>query len=196
MNRIYMLTMDCVISSHFELSSFHRARLQKASCEKRKKEIIGSVLLLKRAVADMGEDENKISYGINKNGKPYFESLPYYFNISHSGNMIICAVSDEEIGCDIEKHRPFSPSVAGKYFSPEEIAFAEGSPAAFTRLWVLKESLVKLKGAGLKEIENAVFNFTDGKPSLEGYSFFEFEKEGYSAAVCTANKKDFELIMI
>ena len=35
-------------------------------------------------------------------GKPVFENLPYYFNISHSCGRAVCALSQKEVGVDIE----------------------------------------------------------------------------------------------
>ena len=40
---------------------------------------------------------------VDKFGKPYFEDTDIHFNISHSGCYVIAAVSDEDIGIDIQK---------------------------------------------------------------------------------------------
>ena len=46
-----------------------------------------------------------IKYDIfyNENRKPYVKNNPIYFNISHSGEYIVCVVSDKEIGVDIQE---------------------------------------------------------------------------------------------
>ena len=51
----------------------------------------------------------KKEFGISENfmytvaGKPYLKSNRAYFSISHSGNLVICAVSDVEIGADVQQ---------------------------------------------------------------------------------------------
>ena len=39
-------------------------------------------------------------------GKPYLREYPFFFNLSHSGSFCICALSGEEVGADIQQHRP------------------------------------------------------------------------------------------
>ena len=44
------------------------------------------------------------SLGFKVHGKPYIlNDNQHYFNISHSGNYIICGTSDTEIGVDVEE---------------------------------------------------------------------------------------------
>ena len=40
------------------------------------------------------------------NGKPYFVEMPeLFFNLSHSGDYVVCALSDSEVGIDIQQYR-------------------------------------------------------------------------------------------
>ncbi len=41
-----------------------------------------------------------LRYG--EKGKPYFRDLPFYFNLSHSGEYVVCALSHREMGADIQ----------------------------------------------------------------------------------------------
>jgi len=75
------------------------------------------------------------------------------FNLSHSGDCIAIAVSDTEIGIDIERLRPMhhADDVARHVFHPEELRWLARQPdalRAFLRLWTLKESLLKAVGTG------------------------------------------------
>lgn len=88
-------------------------------------------------------------------GKPWLPAQPdFHFSLSHSGEMALCAVSERELGCDIERLRRYDPAIARRFFHPEERAWlfslpeAE-QPDAFLRLWTLKESYLKATGQGL-----------------------------------------------
>lgn len=88
-------------------------------------------------------------------GKPAFVEHPgLHFNLSHSGPWILCAFDDGPVGVDVEAEAPLRPGMAEAVLSGEEWrchqALPEGErPAAFFRLWTLKESLLKAAGTGL-----------------------------------------------
>ena len=80
----------------------------------------------------------------SSNGKPYFKDLDLFFNYSHSKKYIACAISQREVGIDVEdSDRTISDLVANKYL--------DGVKEYKDRIkaWVKKESFSKLKGNGL-----------------------------------------------
>lgn len=100
-------------------------------------------------------------------GKPYFADLPIRFSLSHSGDKVILAVSDREIGADIQRIRPLSLGVAKRFFTSAEQAYVFGKvpderdlalPKAmqddallrrFYAVWTKKEAYGKWQGSGL-----------------------------------------------
>ncbi|WP_309366462.1 4'-phosphopantetheinyl transferase superfamily protein [Rouxiella aceris] len=86
-------------------------------------------------------------------GKPVFvdPALPY-FNISHSGEQLLVAVTDRAAtGCDIEVNRPRrgTTALAEEFFSLRENQWLAGQhdrQAAFWQLWCLREALLKSQG--------------------------------------------------
>ena len=123
-------------------------RCQNAPERKRR---LGAWLLLQRNLAALGLSDEAVRRGAN--GKPECEGI--YFNLSHSGEMALCAVSDRPVGCDIEKIRPMPKGVAVRYYSAEERRYiAEGQAMGetdrrFFRIWTMKESYMKMTGEGL-----------------------------------------------
>ncbi len=90
------------------------------------------------------------------NGKPVFLEYPeVHFNLSHSGNYVVCAVAQCEVGVDIEGGRRIRPSIENRFFSEEECRWVckadseELHSERFFRLWTLKEAYSKLTGEGI-----------------------------------------------
>jgi len=106
----------------------------------------------------------ELSRDKGKYGKPCFRIHPEVrFNISHSGDLVICAVSDFEIGIDIqEKSRMNTDRIAKKIMSPaEHKKYLESSERQdfFYRVWVMKESYVKWTGDGItRELHSLPMN--------------------------------------
>lgn len=87
----------------------------------------------------------------NKYNKPYLKNRNIYFNISHDKNTTVLVTSDKEIGVDIEYYT-YKESVMKKYyneFEQQEIINSNNKEYEFTRIWVMKESFVKMKGQGI-----------------------------------------------
>ena len=118
----------------------------------------------------------ELAYVYGREGKPYFRDLPFYFNLSHSGDYVLCVVSEAEIGADIQQHRrrekekdregsggsernAFGDSsavlgrLASRFFSERECAALNRAGAEreqlFFRLWARKEAYGKLTGKGV-----------------------------------------------
>lgn len=136
----------------------------------------------------------KINY--DQNGKPYLDSFSgIHFNISHSGDWVMCAVDDVPIGIDIEQIQKIDTTIARHFFTPSEyrqIIVEESGVDFFYQLWTLKESYVKYKGLGLGiPFDSFEFDISGNSPVL--YSddvkppFFisHMFKKNYYLALCS-----------
>ncbi|MEE1164345.1 MAG: 4'-phosphopantetheinyl transferase superfamily protein [Lachnospiraceae bacterium] len=118
--------------------------------------------------------------GHTEDGKPFFPDLPQiHFSLSHSGEYIACAFSDEEVGLDLQEcSRPRTSifRIAKRFFSQAEYeailalsadkaaescindsgSDSPGNPddpeclSLFYRLWSIKEAYLKYLGCGLR----------------------------------------------
>lgn len=129
-------------------------------------------------------------------GKPVLKGCPdLFFNISHSGDYAVCAVSHHPVGVDIERVRAYRPNVARRVCSYAERKLLEqcDNPARlFCRLWTLKESYVKATGTGIGvPLSEIAFSFPEeGKveSNQDGVQFESFAfGDGYWLAVCEKN---------
>ena len=99
----------------------------------------------------------------DENGKPYLVDSEYYFNISHSGEYVMCAVSDNCIGIDIEmiREKVDNDAIARRFFAENEYNEISSATAKkkeiFTRIWSEKESYIKYLGLGMKKGMNTFY---------------------------------------
>jgi len=108
--------------------------------------------LLLRKVCDI-TDDSQLIYG--QNGKPYLKNNTIHFSISHSGDYVILATADNEVGVDIEKVNTYPEDnhfkeVATRFFTPQEYEWIlqEKRNEAFYYIWTAKESIMKGTGLG------------------------------------------------
>lgn len=126
-------------------------RIHNMKQEKSRKQSMGVGLLLQKVLALYHMHDFQVFVG--ERGKPMVEGLE--FSLSHSGNMVVCAVSEEPVGCDVEEIRKAPKGVAERYFSEGEQAYlsqlsGDEYDREFFRLWTMKESYVKMTGEGLR----------------------------------------------
>lgn len=82
-------------------------------------------------------------------GKPYFNDLPLRFSVSHSHGRVILAVSEREIGADIQFMAQRLTDIAKRYFTKAECDYVGGDLTRFYEIWTKKEAYGKWKGCGL-----------------------------------------------
>lgn len=121
-------------------------------------------------------------------GKPFFKNLPnFHFNISHSGELKVIAVSDSNIGIDIEKLRTPNLSVTRRFCEDEYTYVTQNaSPTAFFEVWTKKEAYLKYLGEGLHAELNSFSVFRTDTPIKT------FKKGDYIISVC--GTENFEII--
>lgn len=102
-----------------------------------------------------GRRYDSLIFSAGVHGKPYIEDCGVHFNLSHCGNLILAAFSENEIGADIELICRNGQSVVQRIFTQGErdyIAIAPSEKEAqrrFCEIWTAKEAYLKLDGAGL-----------------------------------------------
>lgn len=150
--------------------------------------------LLRYGLDHSGFSTTKVSeVALGAFGKPYFEGASGpEFNISHSGLWVVCAMSDQPVGVDVETVVASSVDVA-RQFAPDELALVEQLSGdertrEATRLWTLKESYLKFLGRGLSVRLNS-FSVAGCRPQAPGLDedcwLHHRWLSDHSLAVCT-----------
>ena len=159
---------------------------------------VGAEALLRYALRENGYFPSCLNYSYGMNGKPFLPDFRFFFNLSHAGKYVLLAVSDTEIGCDIEEIRPVNFRLAKRVLTADEYAAfracaEEERDATFFRYWVCKESCMKATGKGLLT-DPASIRIKFGSPTracgealTEPYAIWEGNDiSGYRYAVCRA----------
>ena len=156
-----------------------------------------------------GIDISKLKYLYQHNGKPYFDSCPIKFNISHTKNTLAVAFSFSEIGVDVEDVRPIDLKLAKRYFTENENKYifennisamaleglnmpffdVDDNDSLFKRffcIWTRKEAFVKRSGTGLCFKLNS-FDLVDFNQSK---GITTIEKDNSIISVATDDKKN------
>lgn len=179
------------ISAPEQVSAYRAARLGKG----RRMQGLAAEALLYRALS---EYDNCIKLppdiSVNEWGKPYIENCALHFSISHSGDIAACAVSECELGLDIQQSISPSDKLLKRYFTEAERQEIN-TAADFARLWSAKESYVKATGRGIaRGFADAGLSFAAGKEiSCGGFRVYSFAICGMAASCCplTGEKCEF-----
>lgn len=114
----------------------------------------------------------------NEMGKPYYQNGPF-FNVSHSGQFVIMAVSNKEIGVDIEENNNSDMSPLIKIFNEAEVKLIK-EHADFYYLWCAKESLIKCMGSSINKVKEVPSLPLNGLKTFKGKDYqcqtFIYEK--------------------
>ena len=125
--------------------------LQYKKLDDRKRSVLAFVLLQRALREEYGITEIP-EFVYNEFGKPSLPNLPIHFSLSHCKDAVACAVSDHNIGIDMESIVPYNPDVARRVCSPAELEMLEKSTnkdVEFIKIWTAKEAVSKYEGMGL-----------------------------------------------
>lgn len=180
------------------VSAYRQEKTDRFLFRKDKVLSLAAELLLQYALKEQGI----LSYcvGEEKSGKPYLRECVWeegrllarrepQFNLSHSEKRVMCAIADQEVGCDVEKITAMEPEVARQIFTSceyEKIAACRAGKQQdemFFRIWTLKESYMKATGLGSALSPDSFSVYPSC--SDRGYYFKEYDlSDGYCYAVC------------
>ncbi|MBQ0069054.1 MAG: 4'-phosphopantetheinyl transferase superfamily protein [Bacteroidales bacterium] len=115
---------------------------------------VKAYLLLREALREVWGIDDDSEWVYNEHEKPSLKNHPeVHFNLSHCKTGVLCVVDDCPVGCDIERIVKTVKTDLCKYcMNEQEVAQIMDAPnpcVEFTRLWTMKEAVVKLTGQGL-----------------------------------------------
>ena len=123
----------------------------------------------------LGCELGQLNFSTNEYGKPALDGHNLEFNLSHSGDFALIAVTRERnIGVDVERIRADMEheNIASRFFSPNEVSELRALPPeqmelAFFHCWTRKEAYIKAQGLGLSlPLESFDVSLTPNEPAI------------------------------
>lgn len=158
------------------------------SCKQKQKRLqcLGAGLLLNKVLSRYGISLELVY--TETNGKPVVDGI--CFNLAHSGDLVICAVSEKPVGCDIEKIKDAPKRVAERSFTDAEKEYlqrfsGDAYNREFFRIWTKKESYLKMIGTGIRVPLDTL--------EIKDCHVQEYEVTGYQITVCAEENEFAEL---
>ncbi|WP_242954225.1 4'-phosphopantetheinyl transferase family protein [Clostridium puniceum] len=166
--------------------------------------LIGEILIRTIIIETFGIRNEKIMFNKNEFGKPYLKDYENFnFNISHSGEFVVCAIDDKPVGIDVEQIKPIEyKEIAEGFFLNNEIEYImkadlDSQLKKFYEIWTLKESYIKCCGTGLsmplKEFlidfdrHNNIRVVTNNECTNHKLRLIDIDSD-YKMAVCSINE--------
>ena len=202
MNEIYLLTINTE-----KLPSSYKEMLERVSNEKIKKiknykfdidiklSLYSDLLVRYLACQKLNLNNEKLTIEKNIYGKPYIlGEANFNYNISHTHNAMSIAISENEVGIDIEKIGLCDFEIVNRYFSNAESEYIfsnnQEQNKRFYEIWTKKESFIKWDGRGLA-VPLDSFNVLEKNSLIKSYIIGD-----YIISVCSKNKINNDIIYI
>ncbi|WP_175428235.1 4'-phosphopantetheinyl transferase family protein [Bacillus solimangrovi] len=173
--------------------------------DKAKEFLLGRVLLKWALSNDIGIPINELTLYPDDYGKLYLKNHPLSFNLTHSGNMIACILSEgREVGIDVEFVPYDSLEVMDLMFTEGERRFVESKTdiekvqEAFYFVWTRKEAYIKAIGKGFsidpKTINVPLHKMVEKKRGFTYYSFYP--SQDYLISIVVEGNLDTEALSL
>lgn len=161
--------------------------------------LFGKLILL-TALLEKGYPKNVLeTIAYTDFGKPYIPS-GIEFNISHSGDSVICAISEQTpIGIDIEEKKPVDIYEFDGIFSDLEWStlVSDTEPKEnFYRFWTTKESVIKAVGKGLSLVLKEVMTTDKNTCTYKNINYnirLLALRDGYACAFASTCTQPYEV---
>lgn len=130
-------------------------KVQKLKGENAKKLSVAAYLLLKKVLRKHFIKIERFEFNYLDGGKPVLVNSPIQFSLSHSGDYVAVAISDNSVGVDIQEIREIDLDSRRFVFCEADEKFfqeSEDKIDAFYSLWTIKEAVYKFDGTPFKNV--------------------------------------------
>jgi len=204
-------TFNDILNYTPQVSNDRKEKINKLKFTNDKSISILSELLMRYCIFDTYDlSSEEVSFRTNEFGKPYLASFQnIFFNVTHSEHYIACAISDSEIGIDIEFVSKDDCSFMNRILHPQELGWIDElnqfeKNNTYYKFWCLKEAFGKCLGVGLNyDTQGTYFSYENQNWNLKETSFevnYEYHFciidsiKDYIMAICSPKNINIERI--
>lgn len=149
-------------SIYESINNFKKEDIDKLPTILDKKRSILGIKLLMNLLSEKSINYNDLRFTKNKDGKPIITNYSLFYSTSHSDEYVICAISDTEIGIDIQSIQEINFKIMNSFFDKEE-KFYSNNNKNYTKVLSLKEAYGKCYGFGINCIKDVKFSIEEEK---------------------------------
>lgn len=159
-DKIYDFDLQVALA---ELSAQRREQALKFKHELGQRTCVAAYLLLCEGLQKEYGIIEKPVFEYGEHGKPSLVGYPHiHFNLSHCREAVICILSDQPVGIDIESIHTFKQPLVDYTMNEDEahqIEQAVRPELEFIKLWTQKEAVLKLTGEGIsRDLKSVLLN--------------------------------------
>ena len=153
-----------------------RAVLRYKNENDRRRSVLGEFLARNGISKLCNIPNNEIRFARTESGKPFSTNASAFFSISHSKELVVCAIDEKEIGVDVELIRDIDLSITKIACTERDKEFIfqpddkEEQIDRFFTIWTAKEAYFKYIGTGIVGLRTV--DYEEIKP------FCSFKREG------------------
>lgn len=147
-------------SIYESINNFKKKDIDKLPTIDDKKRSILGIKLLMNLLLEKNINYNNLKFTKNKDGKPSITNYPLFYSTSHSDEYVICALSDKEIGIDIQSIQNINFKIMNSFFDKDE-KFYSNNNENYTKVLSLKEAYGKCYGFGINCIKEVKFSIKE-----------------------------------
>lgn len=181
-------------------STYFAKRVNEYKSDETKSRTYATYLMLKfLAEKCFKQDIDKLQIVRDETGKPRLVNNEFYFNISHSNNLVAVAVDKRPLGIDVQVVSPYDEKIAQRFF-PKKInkinkQKEKNKNNYFTMCWTDFESELKLFGSiekmqenrkkvskspfKIKDLENNIYYLTIATIKLPFIKFIKMQENSF-----------------
>lgn len=194
--QLWLLDLDRVDGAQLRLweswlSPEQRRRAAEQNGLHRRQSVAGAALARQLLARQSGMIPESLHFGVLENGKPICRESAMYFNVSHSGHFVVCALSQRPVGVDLEQVCPLRPALL-RILSEEERVWVRGDETRFFRLWTVKEAVLKCQGGHVGQLRHLSLRLVGEEIARrQGPLRLDFPEppDGFALSVCTQTEK-------
>ncbi len=199
MNKVYFLNTDqfnnpdLYMKAYSFISDERRKKADSMSHRAGKFRSVGAGYLIALGLQEAGLSPLEERIAFSTHGKPYLPDHPdIHFNVSHSGEYVVCAFADMTVGIDIEAIRIVKPELVKFIMNKTELQIYDSLPENekqiyFFENWTGKEAFLKHIAKGLSIRPSAIYDTY--KEKIESLNFYKWHDiPGYVINLCTAKE--------